>query len=56
MSTEQMEEAMKHFLTKEEFHKEMHSLTWKIITIMFAVQIPTWIGIIQVCLLLAKGK
>jgi len=37
---------------RAELHKELHGLTWKLVTVIIALQVPTWIGMGQIWFLL----
>jgi hypothetical protein len=41
-------EAEKHLATKEELHKEMLVNTRWLIGTMIVLQIPTWVGLLQI--------
>lgn len=45
-------EEFSHLATKEDLHKELHSLSWKMITLMVSLQIPTWTGMIGILIVL----
>ena len=43
-----------HFATKEDLHREIGSQTRWLITILVAIQVPTWIGMMQIWSFLAS--
>jgi hypothetical protein len=43
-----------HLATKEDLHREINVQTRWLITILVALQVPTWIGIGQIWLFLAN--
>jgi hypothetical protein len=60
MTNEQLEIEVRHLATKEElqklgadFHREMMTGTRWLIGTMIAVQIPTWLGLLQIWSFLA---
>jgi len=48
MTPEQIEAELKHAATKEELHKEMLTNTRWVIGTMIVLQIPTWVGMLQI--------
>jgi putative effector of murein hydrolase LrgA (UPF0299 family) len=48
MTNEQIEAELKHLATKEELHKEMLTSTRWLIGTMIVLQIPTWVGMVQI--------
>ena len=48
MTPEQIEAEFKHLVTKEELHKEMLVNTRWLIGTMIVLQIPTWVGLLQI--------
>jgi hypothetical protein len=53
MTNEQFEIEVRHLATKEELHKEMLINTRWLIGTMIALQIPTWLGLLQIWSFLA---
>jgi putative effector of murein hydrolase LrgA (UPF0299 family) len=48
LTPEQIEAEFKHLATKEELHKEMLVNTRWLIGTMIVLQIPTWVGLLQI--------
>jgi hypothetical protein len=47
-------EEIKHLATKEDLHREISIQTRWLITILVGLQVPTWIGMIQLWSFLAN--
>lgn len=45
---------LSELVTKGELHKELHALTWRFLGFMLALQVPTWIGVMQIWAYLAN--
>lgn len=52
MTLDEIEKELKHLATKEDLQKEINSLSWKLVTLMVSLQIPTWTGIVGILLVL----
>jgi hypothetical protein len=48
MTNEQIEAELKHLATKEDLHRELTINTRWLIGIMITLQVPTWIGLLQI--------